>query len=161
MLSTHKISQSNELDDQAKKQVIDLWNQEYPEKLTYNNPAEFDDYLQKLSNKVHFLLTNTQNVILGWAITFDRENERWFAIILSEEIKGQGFGRQMIDKLKESETILNASIIDHNNNKKRNGQTYLSPLKFYEKCGFTVLSNERIESDKISAVKVRWTKKSL
>ncbi|MDQ6469906.1 GNAT family N-acetyltransferase [Flavobacterium sp. LHD-80] len=158
MKESLKIIQTAELNEQAKKQVLDLWNNEYPEKLSYNNLTDFDNYFQNLSNLTHFLLTSDENLIFGWALTFDRENEKWFAIILSEKIKGQGLGRKMLEKIKQTETILNGWVIDHNNDKKKNGQLYASPMKFYEKCGFEI-HKERLELDKISAVKIKWTDK--
>ena len=157
MTESLKIMETTKLNEQAKRQVLDLWNNEYPEKLSYNNLADFDNYLQNQSNLTHFLLTSDENLIIGWALTFDRENEKWFAIILSEKIKGEGLGRKMLDSLKKTESILNGWVIDHNEDKKKNGQKYISPLKFYEKCGFEILTKERLELDKISAVKIKWT----
>ncbi len=157
MIERLKIIQTTELNEQIKKQVFDLWNNEYPEKLSYASLNEFDNYLQSLSNLTHFLMTRDEDLILGWALTFDRENEKWFAIILNEKIKGQGLGRKMLNNIKQTEPILNGWVIDHNNDKKKNGQFYTSPLKFYEKCGFKILSKERLELHKISAVKIRWT----
>lgn len=102
-------------------------------------------------------MTNKENLILGWALKFERENEKWFAIILSEIIKGKGLGRKMLNELKKEEQVLNGWVIDHNNDKKKNGQLYVSPLKFYEKCDFEIIVNERLELDKISAVKIKWS----
>ncbi|QLC65679.1 GNAT family N-acetyltransferase [Flavobacterium sp. LPB0248] len=158
MIENIEIIQTTELNEQAKKQVLDLWNREYPEKLSYNSLTEFDNYLQNLNNLKHFLLTSDIGLILGWALTFDRDNEKWFAIILSEKIKGNGLGRKMLDKIKNTELVLNGWVIDHNKDKKKNGQEYISPLKFYEKCGFRILKDVRLELDKISAVKIKWQK---
>lgn len=151
------IIQTPELNEQVKQQVLDLWNSEYPEKLSYNSLTEFDNYLQNLNNLKHFLLIGDLDLILGWALTFDRDSERWFAIILAEKIKGKGLGRKMIDELKKVEHILNGWVIDHNNDMKKNGLTYVSPLKFYEKCGFEIQQDVRLELDKMSAVKIKWT----
>jgi hypothetical protein len=52
---------------------------------------------------------------------------------------------------------LNGWVIDHNNDRKKNGLIYVSPLKFYEKCGFEIQNYMRLELDKISAVKIKWT----
>jgi hypothetical protein len=157
MTDNLRIIQTTDLNEQAKNQVFDLWNNEYPEKLSYNNLTEFDNYLQNLSDLTHYLLTSNENLILGWALTFERENEKWFAIILSEKIKAKGLGRKMLNELKKAEQVLNGWVIDHNNDKKKNGQLYVSPLKFYEKCDFEILNDERLELDKISAVKIKWT----
>lgn len=158
MIENLKIIQSAELNEKTKKQVFDLWNAEYPEKLSYHSLTDIENYFENLSNLKHFLLLNDANEIFGWALTFERENEKWFAIILSEKIKGKGLGRKMLDELKQTEPILNGWVIDHNNDKKMNGQYYLSPLRFYEKCGFEIITNDRLELDKISAVKIRWTR---
>lgn len=156
MIENLEITQTTELNEQAKKQVLELWNSEYPEKLSYNSLTEFDNYLQNLKNQNHFLLTSDIAIILGWAFTFDRDNEKWFAIILSEKIKGLGLGRKMLDAIKNNEKVLNGWVTDHNKDMKKNGQHYISPLKFYEKCGFKILSDVRLELDKISAVKIKW-----
>ncbi len=152
-----EIIQTTALNEKAKRQVLNLWNSEYPEKLTYNSLTDFEDYLSHLSNLTHYVLTDKEHLILGWALTFDRDNEKWFAIIVSEKIKGKGLGRKMLDELKKAEHPLNGWVIDHNNDKKKNGLTYVSPLKFYEKCGFEIQKDVRLELDKISAVKIKWT----
>ena len=157
MTENSKIIKTTELNEQTKHQVLNLWNNEYPEKLSYNNLGEFDHYLQNLNNLKHFLLTDNKDIILGWALTFDRDNEKWFAIILSKKGQGKGLGRKMLDELKQVEPILNGWVIDHNNDRKKNGLTYVSPLKFYEKCGFEIQTDNRLELDKISAVKIKWT----
>lgn len=157
MIESLKILETTELNEQVKKQLFDLWNNEYPEKLCYTNLIDFDDYLQNLSNLTHYLLTDAESLVLGWALTFDRENEKWFAIILSEKIKRKGLGQKIIGKLKQVNHVLNGWVIDHDHDKKTNGQAYISPLKFYVKCGFETISEARLELDIISAVKIQWT----
>lgn len=158
MAEEFKIVKTNELDVQAKQQVFDLWNNEYPANLSYNSLAEFDNYLQNITKLKHYLLRSAKGQVLGWALTFERDSETWFAIILSEEIKGKGFGKKMLNLLKQDEPILNGWVIDHNNDVKKNGLKYHSPLKFYEKCGFEIQSGVMLKHEKISAVKVQWTK---
>lgn len=48
--------------------------------------------------------------------------------------------------------------IDHNLDNKVNGETYKSPLEFYVKNNFEILSKEQLELDTISAVKIQWKK---
>ena len=64
----------------------------------------------------------------------------------------------MLDKLKENENTLNGWVIDHNSDKKLNGNFYQSPLEFYIKNGFETLSETRLELEIMSAVKIKWTK---
>ncbi len=151
-----KILKRTNLNDQERMQLLDLWNNEYPEKISYKSIIDFNNYLLKLSNLTHLLMIDKSNNILGWAFSFNRDNERWFAIIISEEQQRKGLGQQMLNELKKSETILNGWVIDHNNDKKINGEVYNSPLGFYRKNDFNVLKNERLELENLSAVKIKW-----
>ncbi|MFK7050026.1 MULTISPECIES: GNAT family N-acetyltransferase [Flavobacterium] len=160
MTTNIEIKKKTKLTKQEKIQLFNLWNNEYPEKLTYDNLTEFDKYLFQLKNKNHYLLTSIDLFILGWAITFERENEKWFALILSQKIQGKGLGKKILDELKKHEQSLNGWVIDHHDDKKKNGDQYISPLKFYEKCGFKIFIDERLELDKISAVRIRWQSKT-
>ena len=150
------LTKTSELSSRAKEQLLALWNTEYPEKLAYTQEG-FEGYLQALSNATHWLLADEQGMLCGWTFSFDREQERWFAILLAEAAQGQGLGRVMLDALKQTESTLNGWVIDHGNDRRRNGQPYRSPMGFYKKCGFTVLHGTRLELEKLSAVKISWT----
>lgn len=151
------VSKSN-LSTQEKQFVFQLWNEEYPAKICYQSVSEFDTYLDNLSEVTHYLLHDEFNVIQGWAITFTRENEKWFAIIINSKIQNKGFGTQLLQHLKSIEPQLSGWVIDHSNDSKLDGTTYLSPLHFYLKNGFTVCNKIRIESEKITAVRIVWKK---
>ncbi|MDQ8143144.1 GNAT family N-acetyltransferase [Chryseobacterium sp. CFS15] len=153
-----KITTTHQLNQVQKEQVLQLWNNEYPEKLTYKNMAGFESYLEKLNEVKHFLLANNDEKIQGWAITFKRENETWFAIILSENLHGKDWGTKVLNELKQNKKALNGWVIDHSDDKKRNGSFYKSPLEFYLKNGFEVLSDTRLELKIMSAVKIKWKK---
>jgi len=109
----------------------------------------------KLIDQYHILLLDDTK-IKGWYFNFIRENEKWFGMILDSDIQGKGFGTKVLNLAKEKESVLNGWVIDHNNDKKQNGEFYKSPLGFYQKNGFEVISNIRLELDKISAVKIKW-----
>jgi GNAT superfamily N-acetyltransferase len=151
-----KIIETSTPDLLTRQHLFNLWNQEYPEKLTYGTIKEFEDYLEKLISVQHLLLTGAANKIVGWAFSFEREKERWFVIILSEEIQGKGLGKRLLENLKKKETYLNGWVIDHDRDKKLNGQAYRSPVEFYIKCGFEIIKEQRLELEKISAVKIQW-----
>lgn len=153
-----KITTTNHLNTEQKKQILQLWNNEYPEKLAYKDIDGFESYLEKLNEVNHFILENEEE-ILGWAITFIRENETWFAIILSENIHGKGWGTKILNELKQNKNELNGWVIDHSNDRKLNGSFYKSPLEFYLKNDFEILSDIRLELEIMSAVKIKWTKK--
>ncbi|MCV9929675.1 hypothetical protein OIU83_18580 [Flavobacterium sp. LS1R49] len=136
--------------------LLQLWNNEYPEKLKYNTIKDFDLYLNGLSNLKHHLLIDGRNKIKGWAFTFFRDDEDWFAIIVDNQIQGTGKGSLLIEELKKNNTNLNGWVVDHNNDLKQDNEPYKSPLLFYVKNGFTVCNETRMENEKISAVKINW-----
>lgn len=149
------INQANLSLDQ-KSQLLTLWNNEYPEQLAYKNLEDLEQYLENLTAQNHFLLIDEYKTLQGWSFTFNREKEKWFAIIIAEKLQGKGIGTKMLNILKENEHELNAWVTDHNLDKKLNGDAYKSPLEFYKKCDFKVIPEERLELDIISAIKIRW-----
>lgn len=151
-----KIVEQTELTPGQKSRIVELWNAEYPLSLAYTKDEKFDEYLNGLSGIRYFLLFDQAGEIRGWAITFNRENARWFAIIVDSTIQGRGYGVKLMNRLKETENKLFGWVIDHNNSRKLNGDKYISPLGFYKKIGFRVLENKRLESAKMSAVCIEW-----
>ncbi|MCF2875809.1 MULTISPECIES: GNAT family N-acetyltransferase [unclassified Tenacibaculum] len=141
-----------------KLEIFELWNNEYPEKLSYATIDEFDQYLQNLLDQSHILLVDQNEKIRGWYFDFERDNERWFAIILDSSVHGHGFGTKILDLAKQKEKELNGWVIDHNLDKKKNGDLYNSPLNFYLKNGFKKLAENRLELEKISAVQIKWSR---
>jgi GNAT superfamily N-acetyltransferase len=150
------IIQTPFLSPEQKEVVCVLWNKEYPKQLNYKVEAEFENYLNGLNQTNHYLGMGDDGKIEAWAITFLRESERWFAIILDEKIQGKGKGTLLLEKLKMEEETLNGWVIDHDNDCKQSGAAYKSPLRFYEINGFTVCAETRVDNEKISAVKIIW-----
>ncbi|WP_422081173.1 GNAT family N-acetyltransferase [Ulvibacterium sp.] len=146
------------LSESEKLEILELWNREYPEKLAYGSKEEFDDYLKKGIGQSHILLIDPNRRIKGWYFDFIREDEKWFVLILDSKIHGKGLGTQMLELAQQKENELNGWVIDHDRDKKRSGEIYRSPLNFYLKNGFEKLTKNRLELDKISAVKIRWRK---
>ncbi|MBB6127142.1 GNAT family N-acetyltransferase [Mucilaginibacter lappiensis] len=138
-----------------------LWNDEYPEKLQYQNINDFNGYLDNLGNKQYFLLIDEDDILQGWSATFLRDNERWFAIILNSKVQGKKYGTRILNEIKKHETFLAGWVIDKEGELKSNGSKYASPLAFYIKNGFKVLEDYRIESEKLSAVKISWQSGSI
>ncbi len=147
-----------DLSKKDKKEILDLWNNEYPEKLNYQSLSEFENYLENLTEQSHILMKDKDQCIKGWYFNFIRENEKWFAIILDSKFHSKGFGTKILNLAKEKESELNGWVIDKGNDKKKNGEPYKSPLNFYLKNGFVKFAKERLELEKLSAVKIRWEK---
>ncbi|MBO3700519.1 GNAT family N-acetyltransferase [Fabibacter sp. E12] len=140
-----------------KTSVIALWNKEYPIQLHYQTEEEFDKYLDQLTDISHYLISTDQGEIKGWANTFNRDNEKWFAIIIGSSLQGKGYGHKLLSEIKKMNRELNGWVVDHNDYQKLDGSPYQSPLLFYTKNDFKVLPSKRIEST-VSAVKIHWTK---
>ena len=150
-----KIVKCSELNSQQKASVLYLWNREFPIQLNLT-PEGFDHYLKSSTGQQHFLILDDANEIIGWAYTFDREEDRWFSILINSLYQKLGFGTMLINLLKEKETKLAGWVIDHPNDTKKNGDAYESPLKFYLKNDFIVCPDIRSRDEKISAVKIEW-----
>lgn len=142
------------LSDAQLEQVLKSWNSSYPVGIYYKDLHSFKEFLNPLIKPKHYIQLSMDNDIIAWMMTFDREQERWFSIIISEDFKGRGFGKKMIEHISKNEPPLNGWVVDHNKDIKADGSAYLSPLNFYLKLGFQVLPRQRFEKIGISCVKV-------
>ena len=147
-----------ELSKTNKEAVLSLWNNEYPEKLSYRTLKDFEHYLENLMEQSHILMIDDHKEIRGWYFDFIREDEKWFALILESKFQGKGFGSRILNIAKEKEIELSGWVIDHNRDRKKNGEIYTSPIDFYLKNGFKKIETIRLELEKISAVKIKWRK---
>lgn len=134
------------------KQVDELWNTEYPKNLE----GRFGQLLDGSKRWQHCLILDEKSKIMAWALDFERDDATWFAIIVNSNHQRKGYGKILLNNLKADFDILNGWLIDHNKDKKEDGSYYQSPIQFYKKNGFEILSDQRIEADIISAVKIRW-----
>lgn len=153
-----EFKKTNQLSEDQKLQIYKLWNNEFTAKISYKDISEFEAYLDKLVDQHHVLVLDEYEKVLGWFFDFIRDEERWFAIIIDSSLHGKGVGSKILDLAKSSNKELNAWVNDNNTDLKRNGEIYVSPLQFYIKNGFEVLTDIRIETDILSAVKIKWSK---
>ena len=123
--------------------------------LNYSNFSEFENYLQGLKDQFH-LLVILDGQIKGWYFDFLREDERWFGLILHSDLQGKGVGTQILSRAKTQRSELHGWIIPIGKYLKSNGQPYKSPQEFYSKNGFDVLLSLKLQSEKISAIKIKW-----
>ena len=153
-----KIIETTDLSFLQKEEVMALWNKEYPVQLKFAQAGAFDAYLQGIGRTKHVMNFSKDNRLLGWAFLFERDSETWFAIIVDQTVQKQGLGTQLLNALKAKATLLNGWVIDHEKYVKDDGTGYLSPMPFYLKRGFHVLNAHRLETEKLSAVKISWIK---
>ena len=150
------IAPFRELSHSQKLALLNIWNQEYPRQLGYENLMGFEKYLLKLKDAQHLLLVDQQKRIKGWLALFTREEARWFLMLLQSEYQGMGLGTRLLHEAKTLSPELNGWVIDHARDIKANGDPYISPLPFYQKNGFTLIPEIRIETEQISCVKIQW-----
>nr|WP_294931564.1 GNAT family N-acetyltransferase [uncultured Flavobacterium sp.] len=151
-----KIIKQEILSLEEKEVLREIWNNKYPAKLHLKTPEDFNLYLNGISNTKHYLLIDDSDKIIGWAFTFLRDGENWFAIIVDSKIQGRGNGTFLINEIKKNNTNLKGWVIDQENEVKQNEEIYKSPIPFYIKNGFEVLPDIRIENEKMSGVKIYW-----
>ncbi len=151
-----EIIKTENLSETQKESIIRLWNAEYPVQIQQSGIDSFDEYLSIKGNLQHYLLTDTDENIKGWLATFMRDGEKWFALLVDSSEQKKGYGTRLLNEVKELENELNGWAIDQNKELKANGETYLSPIGFYLKNGFEVLNDVRLETETMSAVKIKW-----
>ena len=147
-----EVTRTKYLTDSQFQQIDRLWNEEYPLKLK----GRFGNLLDGVESYSHYLIEDENQNILAWAVEFEKDEETRFSIIVSSKHQGIGLGKSLINRLKEDLEIFYGWVIDHNDGKKVNGENYNSPLSFYVKQGFEILNGQRIETDLLKAVKIRW-----
>ena len=146
-----RIEITKSLTEAQTTQIDHLWNELYPTNLE----NRFRQLLNGIEEYNHHVLLNETDIVMGWTAAFRRDGEIWFSILVPTENQNKGYGKMLIDSLKQSSKILCGWVIDHNNYLKKDGSTYYSPMQFYLKNGF-LITNIRLETDLISAVKIKF-----
>lgn len=129
-----------------------MWNEEYPVKLKDRFPLLLDGVV----NYNHYLIEDESKSVLAWAVDFEKEGELRFSIIVTTAQKGKGFGALLVERLKADNNECYGWVIDHNDDVKSNGEQYQTPMPFYLKHGFDIMSDVRIDTEMIRAVKIKW-----
>ncbi len=148
------------LSSREKEEIFSLWNSEYPQNLSYERQQDFENYLDNLEDQFHVLILD-EGIIKGWYFDFIRDNSRWFGTILHRHLQGKRLGTALLNLAKNKRTELNGWIIADETYKKSDGTPYLSPADFYRKNHFKILQNERLTTEKFSAIKILWRRTTI
>ena len=151
-----KIIGTRKLDENQKRTIISLWNQEFPEKVSLSGLKDFNDYLQELSDRHHLILIDHKGSLQGWLMHFIRDDERFFTMVLNSSVQGNGWGSTLLDKAKETNSELNGWIVGSNSELRQDGEPYTSPIGFYKKNGFDVDQNTKTTLKGINVIKIAW-----
>jgi GNAT superfamily N-acetyltransferase len=142
---------------EQQRDILSLWNSEYPFTLYLPDISFLQEYLASLTNSNHILVSDCEGSIKGWLTTFDKADERWFVIIIGKELQRQGIGKKLLDISKCAAPELHGWVIDGDEFIKDNGEPYQSPLNFYLKNGFRTIPEIRLETVALSAIKIKWS----
>lgn len=137
-------------------EIISIWNKVYPVQMIYSSVQQFEDYLNQFSDKHHHCIYENDTLV-AWAVDFIRDDERWFVMLVDDTHQGSGLGEKLISSLQEKNDELNGWVVDHNRYRRSNGESFISPLRFYLKNMFR-LQIDRMETSHLSLVKVKWIK---
>ncbi len=137
-----------------KEQLRHLWNKEYPRSLHLEDAKAFDAYLESIAVCANDIYLQ-EGKILGWLLTFERDQSLWFPMILDRSIQGKGIGRKLLEKIQKRHPEINGWAISKNNYPKQDGSLYRSPIGFYQKVGFSLLENT-LETKAIQAVQIQY-----
>ncbi len=148
------------LNPTEKIQILNLWNKEYPFNIQLSDLSELESYLANLKDKRYILVQSSDGEVIAWYMDFIRDEERWFAMIVGGRFQGKGLGGKLLQLGKEQNTELNGWAIQENDYKKGNGEWYTSPIPFYRKNKFEILSNVKLETKYLTAIKIYWEKKA-
>ncbi len=145
------------LADNHKARIYDLWNNEYPASIAFKKYEDFEKYIQGLKGQKHILLMEGKK-IYGWYFEFDRNGERWFAMILDQCVQGRGYGSAMLRQGMKGNRSLSGWAVYSEGYKKSNGEQYRPPVDFYLKNGFEILHDIRYDTEVLKTVKIFWQK---
>ena len=149
-----EIKTTKQLSKDEKQSIFQIWNEVYPKQIMYKTLDDLENYLAKCTNSVH-LLAKHNGETAAWLCVFDRDGQRWFALIVDASFQRQGIGEKMLSKMKTLEDKVYGWMTPHNRYEKANGEKYLSPKGFYEKHGFAI-TDEVFDTDILSTVKIVW-----
>ena len=132
--------------------VLNWWNEEFPFEFE-KSQSQFDQWLKGLGSPVHYRLFD-KGVFSAWAMTFDRDDERWFSILVPHCNHGKGYGQSLIRQLQADESSLCGWVITERGLRTRDGRMYSSPMNFYKKLNFRQTQVSTVFTPEIHPVKI-------
>lgn len=150
-----KIVYSDSLSLGDKDFILKLWNNEYPSSIQHKDMKSLDAYLNTLVSPKHYFLIAAKKTV-GWYCDFDRDNARWFAMIIDRAMQGNGAGTKLIENAKKINTELNGWVVQDDSLIRKDGSVYPSPISFYKRRGFEI-TDKTWETEALKTVKIKWS----
>ncbi len=149
------IKHNGALSPKEVRELFDLWHAEYPTVVHYADLASFEKYLTTLENLQHRFYKKDGQII-GWYLSFVREGNPWFGMIIDRNWQGKGLGSKFIRKVQEEQDEMHGWAVPVNHYMKSDGEPYKSPLDFYRKNGFTIYEEDMLLVKEFERVKIIW-----
>lgn len=134
-----------------------LWNDSYPSVIEHRTIEETISYVGALVKARHVIVREANDVV-AWFADFDRDQRRFFVMIVDKRFKRRGLGSQLLDFSKKENDHLYGWIVLNEEYKLIDGSHYSSPLSFYEKNGFIILPEVKSPTNILDAVLIKWEK---
>jgi len=115
-------------------------------------------YLDRCTNPRHFTV-HENGLLQAWLCSFDRNDSRWFVMIIDTRFQGNGLGTALLTTAMSKEEALNGWVVEHDNYRLQDRSTYRSPLGFYLKLGFHLQPN-RFDDGELQAIQLLWRRES-
>jgi GNAT superfamily N-acetyltransferase len=148
-----EISKTISNSDQSK--IYHIWNVVYPTQVAFIKKNDFEAYLEKAGYKTHYIIRGNNYSVSGWLMTFNRDDERYFVLLVNENMQGNGIGTALINEMKKIENKIAGWIVESDSYFKSDGSLYHSPMSFYKNLGFT-MTNEINNKNDFSTTKIIW-----
>lgn len=148
-----------ELSESEKSIIFKMWNEIYPKEFCFQTNKKFELYLSNLKKPRHYIVYSKETIKV-WLCSFDREGERWFALIVNPKFQKKGNGSQLLEQVQNLEPQLNGWVIATHKLPNRKGDFYQVPLNFYLKNGFLKTDISKFEKEAIELVKIKYSKQT-
>ena len=149
-IERHEAPSKKEID-----QLFDLWHTEYPTVVHYSDVASFEQYLTSLQDLRHRFYV-VDNQIVGWYLSFTRDGDPWFGMIIDRNWQGRGLGSKFIQQSQAEQDEMHGWAVPNDHYLRSDGERYKSPLDFYRKNGFNIHKEDTLQQGGFERVKIIW-----
>lgn len=156
--SSNMFLHQKELTEKQFQLIFLLWNKVYPVAFHFDHWQYLKNYFISYTDHHHILYMNNKS-IEGWWCDFIREDERWFTILVNNDLHKRGIGRSLVELGRKQHKSINGWVIETNELPKIEGDLYQSPMGFYLKMGFEKTKIHVETNSNIKTVKIRWVNK--
>lgn len=151
-LTTHHKLNSEDIES-----LFDIWNAVYPKEATFQKTEDIIRYLSDKIHPKHFVARNSNDRMIGWLMTFTRDQSRFFVLLVDKKVQAQGIGTRLMASAIKDEDSLNGWVVTRKGHYLLDGTPYFSPLEFYKRLGFQETTTT-VTINNLETTLLRWEK---